>query len=93
MRFLSQQKNLEISKDLKGSVKQDEYFFKKISIIPKGQSPELKGELCNVQIDVVDVYKTLPHLVDSNGIVIVKLKRKLQYRGHVYFESLRPTLL
>ena len=30
---------------------------------------------------------------NSNGIVMVKLKRKLMYRGHVYFESVRPDLV
>ena len=65
-------------------------LFKKISIMPKGQSPKLKGALCNLPIDLVDVCKTPPRPADSNGIVIVKLKRKLQYRGHVYFESVRP---
>ena len=48
--------------------------FKKISIMPKGQSPKLKGALCNVPIDVVDVCKPLSRPADSNGIVIVKLK-------------------
>ena len=49
-------------------------LFKKISIMLKGQSPKLKGALCNVPIDVVDVCKTLSRPADSNGIVIVKLK-------------------
>ena len=32
---------------------------------------------------------TLPCPADSNKFVIVKHKRKLQYRGHVYFEYAR----
>ena len=68
-------------------------LLRKISITMKGQSPKLKGALCNVPIDVVDVCKTLSRSADSNGIVLVKLKRKLQYRGHVYFESVRQVLL
>ena len=59
----------------------------------RGQSPNLKGVLCNIPIDVVDVCNTLPCPADSNGIVIVKLNRKLQYRGHVYFESVRPKFI
>ena len=46
--------------------------FKKISIMWKGQSAKLKGTLCNVPIDVVDIFRTLPCSADSNGIVIVK---------------------
>ena len=51
-------------------------LFKKISIMPKGQSPKLKGALCNVPVDIVDICNTLSRPADSNGIVIVKLKRK-----------------
>ena len=58
--------------------------------MPKGQSPKLKGALCNIPIDVVDDCNTLQRPADSNGIIIVKLKWKLQYREHVYFESVRP---
>ena len=54
-------------------------LFKKINIMPKAQSPKLKVALCNTPIDVVDVCNTLPLPADSNGIIIVKLKRKLQY--------------
>ena len=53
-------------------------LFKNISIMPKGQSPKLKGALCNIPIVVVDICKTLPWPADSNGIVIVKLKIKLE---------------
>ena len=68
-------------------------LFKKINIMPKGQSPKLKGGLCNIPIDVVDICNILPRPADSNVIIIVKLKRKLQYRGHVYFESVRPNFI
>ena len=68
-------------------------LFKKINIMLKGQTPKLKGALCNIPIDVVDVCNTLPRPADSNGIIKVKLKRKLQYRGHVYFESVRPNFI
>ena len=61
--------------------------------MPKGHSPKLKSALCNIPIVVVDVCKTLPCPEDSNGIIIVKVKRKLQYRGHVYFESVRPNFI
>ena len=59
----------------------------------KGQSPKLKSVLCNISIDVVDICNTLPRSADSNGIVIVKFKKKLIYKGHVYFESVRPGII
>ena len=52
-------------------------LFKKIRIMPKGQSPKFKDALCNIPIDEVHVCDTMTRPADSNGIVIVKFKRKL----------------
>lgn len=65
-------------------------LFKKIAIMPKGQSPKLKGSICNVPIQSGQIVDTLPNGSDSCGIVMVKLKRKLAFRGHVFFEPVRP---
>ena len=35
----------------------------------------------------------LPRSADSNGLVAIKLKCKLTYREHAYFEAVRPELL
>ena len=35
----------------------------------------------------------LPRGADSNDLVVIKLKHKLTYRSHVYFEAVRPELL
>ena len=32
----------------------------------------------------------LPTLAESNGLIIVKFKRKIEYKGHVVFEAVRP---
>ena len=37
--------------------------------------------------------ETLPRPPNSTGILLLKLKRKLQYKGHQYFESVRPQAL
>ena len=66
---------------------------KKVTIMLKGQFPKLKGSICNVPIDTADIVNVLPRGPDSNGLVVVKLKCKLCYRGHVYFESVRPELI
>ena len=63
--------------------------FKKVTIMLKGQSPTFKGTICNVPIDVVSTCNTLPRPANINGLVIVKLKRKLEYRGHVCEGSIR----
>ena len=54
--------------------------FKKVMIMVEGQSPEFKEAISNVPIDIVSTCNTLIHPADINGLVIVKLKRKLEYR-------------
>ena len=46
----------------------------------------MKERICNVKVDVVNNFKTLPLFGDTNGIVIAK---KWEYRCHVYFVSVR----
>ena len=36
---------------------------------------------------------SLPRQVNTNDIVSVRLKRKLEYRGHVLFETIRPNFV
>ena len=47
-----------------------------LTIMPKGNFPKLYGSICNVPIDTVDISDGLPGGADSNGLVIIKLKRK-----------------
>ena len=61
--------------------------------MPKGQTPKLKGSICNVPINTSDIVNTLSQGADSNGILMVKLKRKLMYRGHAYFEAVSPDVV
>ena len=68
-------------------------LFKKIFIMPKGQAPKMKGAICNVPLEAEDVSDILPRGADSNGILYVKLKRKLMYNGHKYFDSVRPYIV
>ena len=46
-------------------------FIKKVTIMPKGQSPKVKGSLCNIPILEVDRNcSSLPRPAASNGLVI-----------------------
>ena len=56
--------------------------------MPKGQQRKIKGAICNVDCD--QTYNILPHPPEKSGIILLKLKRKIQVRGHVYFEAVRP---
>ena len=58
--------------------------------MPKGQMPKVKGAICNVPVEASEVFKVLPRPSDSTGVLMVKLKRKIGFRGHVLFEPVRP---
>ena len=72
---------------------QSVFFSRKVVIMPKGNSPKIKGAICNVPVDAEDMCNVLPRPACSNGLLVVKLKRKLTYRGHVYFEPIRPNII
>ena len=60
----------------------------------KGKLLKLESIICNIPVTEVDVNcKVLPRPVDSNGFLIVKLKRKLEYKYDGVFEVVRPTLV
>ena len=68
-------------------------LFKKVVIMPKGNSPKIKGAICNVPVDSDGVCNVLPCPACSDGLLLLKLKRKLIYCSHVYFEPIRPHLV
>ena len=61
--------------------------------MPKGNYPKIKGAICNVPVDAEDVCNVLPRPACSNGLLVLKLKRKSMYHGHVYFEPIRPYII
>ena len=40
----------------------------------------------------MDISTLLPRQANINGLVIVKLKMKLEFRGHVYFKPVRQDI-
>ena len=65
-------------------------LFKKIMIMPKGQFPKIKGAICNIPVELNDSCNVLPRNDCNSGIIFVKLKRKLEFKGHVYFQPVSP---
>lgn len=63
-------------------------LFKKILIMLKGQHQKMKGEICKVPIQAESVDDCLPQGIDSSGIIFVKLKRRLQFKGRFVWKSL-----
>ena len=64
--------------------------FEKIIVMPKGQQKKVSGAICNVPVNCAETCKVLPRPPERSGIIMLKLKRKLQFRGHVYFQAVRP---
>ena len=62
-------------------------LLKKLVILSKGESPKIKESVCNTSISEADRnYMPLPTLVDSNGLIVVKLKRLAKCCSHDLFE-------
>ena len=56
--------------------------------MPKAKLLKIKCSICNIPITEIDVNcNMLPRPADSNGLFLVKLKHKLEYKGHVVFET------
>ena len=63
--------------------------FEKIIVMPKGQRKKVSGAICNVPVNCDQTCKVLPR----PGITMLKLKCKLEFRGHVYFQAVRPQVV
>ena len=54
----------------------------------------MKGSICNTPVTEVDAnFNTFTRPGDSNLLLTVKFKHKLEYKSHVIFEAVRPTLI
>ena len=67
--------------------------FEKIIVMPKGQQRKIKGAICNVPVECDQTCSILPRPSERSGIIMLKLKRKLEFKGYVYFEAVRPELI
>ena len=68
-------------------------LFKKVTIMPKGQAPKIKGTICNVPIEADQICNILPRGMDNNGIITVSLKKRMKFKSNVYLEPVRPDLI
>ena len=44
-------------------------------------------------VECDDTCKVLPRPPERSGIIMLKLKRKLEFRGHVYFQAVHPQFI
>ena len=63
--------------------------IEKIIIMPKGQQKKVSGATCNAPVDCDQTCKVLPQPPERSGIIMLKRNRKLEFRGHVYFQAVR----
>ena len=59
--------------------------------MPKGQIPKMHGSVVNnVPVSVSETCNYLPQEGNCEEVILVKLKTKLSFKGHVYFEPVCP---
>ena len=46
--------------------------------MPNGQSPKIKGSVCNVPVEIMNVSTLLPRQTSSNGLVLIKFKKEIR---------------
>lgn len=53
--------------------------------MPKGQAPKLHGAIVNLPFDANKTFSLLP---STENIIVVKLKKKLSFKGHAFLRQL-----
>lgn len=61
-------------------------FKKKVIMHGKTEFSETKGRIFNFPIETANLCNILPRPAVYNELILLKLKRNLNYRSHVYFE-------
>ena len=84
---------LESLKKLEQTIIAQRIVSEKIVVMPKGQQRKIKGAICNVPVDCDQTRNIMPCPPERFGIILLKLKRKIQFRGHVYFEAAGPEFI
>ncbi|KAJ8034442.1 ATP-dependent DNA helicase PIF1 [Holothuria leucospilota] len=64
--------------------------FMKIIPLPKGAQKGIHGPVVCVQSDVSGSAACLPRLPSDSSLIKVKLKRKLEYKGHHLYQQVNP---
>ena len=64
--------------------------FMKLLALPRGKQRSVHGCVVNIPVEPEQSVSILPRVPSSSSMITVKLKRKLQYRGHVFSQNIRP---
>lgn len=58
--------------------------------LPRGKQKAVHGCVVNVPVNPEETCSILPRLPPSSTCITVKLKRRIEYKGHVIVQSIRP---
>ena len=64
--------------------------FMKLVALPRGKQKAIHGCVVNIPVEPEDIAASLPRVPSSDCVILVKLKRKLSYRGHSLSQNIRP---
>ena len=64
--------------------------FMKLVSLPKGKQIAIHGPAVNVSTNLDTICNLLPRIPTESQLIPFKLKRRLQYKGHYMFQSVRP---
>ena len=68
-------------------------MFEKSIVVPKGRQRKSKGAIFNIPVECDQTCNILPCPHERSGIILLKLKRKLESRGHLYFQEVHPQVV
>jgi hypothetical protein len=81
---------LECLNDLEVRLLSTRYPFMKILCLPAGGQAGIQGSVVNVPVNTKQVCENLPRTMDESGLIAVKLKRALKYKGACSYKYIRP---
>ena len=64
--------------------------FMKLVSLPRGKQIAIHGPAVNVPTNMDTICNLLPRIPSEAQLVPFKLKRKLQYKGHYMYQTIRP---
>ena len=64
--------------------------FMKLLGLPRGKQKAIHGCVVNVPVEPEQAVAVLPRVPSPDTVIPVRLKRKIQYRGHVLMQNIRP---
>ena len=70
---------------------QKEFYLRRLQSCQKVSHKKVREYTCNLSLfDIDSTSNSLPRPTDNDGVIVVKLKRKVGYHGHVLYEPVRP---